>query len=155
MDNIEIAIETVNELLTPKDLISICIEAGNVVELLGVIRDTDEDLLLDMIVSQYSPGDFWSLSELSEWFNDNCVIADFFDIEGEIDKYIGNHSPEEVYGTDFMSTYVMENYSHEIIDNSWEGILEQVKEVYNPEDVFEKDNLEAWAEQNGYVKEEK
>ena len=50
---------------------------------------------------------------------------------------------------DFLNYFVSEVISSSALENA----IDWIKEKLEPEDVFDKDQLENWAEQNGYIKE--
>jgi len=43
----------------------------------------------------------------------------------------------------------------EVIEIEDESLLEHVQNYFNPEDVFEQNDLEEWAKSNEYIKEQK
>jgi len=63
-----------------------------------------------------------------------------------------NLSPGDVFEEDEIARHAAANIE---IDDvySERSILDFVRGTYNPEDVFDARDLDAWAEENGYVKE--
>jgi hypothetical protein len=49
---------------------------------------------------------------------------------------------------------IIDSYAVNNIDIDEDVILEEVKKNFYPEDVFSVEQLDRWAEENGYVKEE-
>ncbi len=83
-------------------------------------------------------------------FADQLFPADPLDTAIEWIK--ANLSPDDVFDEDALAEHARNNIE---IDDvySERNILDYVAGTYNPSEVFETRELEAWAEDNGYVKE--
>ncbi len=54
--------------------------------------------------------------------------------------------------TEFMERVIHENFNRGQL--FFNDALNWITETFEPEEVFDKSRLEAWAEENGYIKEE-
>ena len=73
-------------------------------------------------------------------------------LDAAIEWIKANLSPGDVFDEEQLAEHARNNIE---IDDvySERNILDYVQGTYSPEDVFDARDLEAWAEENGYVKE--
>lgn len=109
-------------------------EVFDMVDLLGVVKE-GQDLL-----------DMYDIKTVVECFLENCDVEEYVDATSIVDNYLDNNTPEEAFGTIFLRDYFLENYHGEMV--------EHIRSVDDPEDVFAEDELVKWAERNGWVKKE-
>lgn len=131
------------------------IEVDEVIELLmdvvggeALLEEIDEDEIESYVVNNF---------DIPDLFLQNHTIQDYIDWDEMKNNISATETPEDLYGSEWMLGYVMENYAGHVMENyrsdMREDIILELQDDDNPEDVYSEDQLREWAESNGYVKE--
>jgi hypothetical protein len=123
-------------------------------ELISTIREEftpddffDDEAIVEWVTDNRSPDDVFNTDVLCDWFIENQDVRDYVDIAEEA---CNCYTPSELYGEDYLQEYLFEMYA----DDLREQALQDVKDSMDPDEVFEEDELEQWARDNGFIKED-
>jgi len=92
-----------------------------------------------------SPDDVFAVEVLQDWFVENNDVRDYIDVAEEATEL---YTPGELYGEDYLREYLNEMYYDDIMETA----LENIKDNSAPDEIFDDDELEEWARENGFVK---
>jgi len=108
----------------------------------------DDDQISEYVAENLDADDVYDCAYLDEWWRDHNDPWDCIDEDDLISYACDRFTALEIYGEEHMRDLLEEIFHDEI----FESCVENLRENYAPEEVFEEDELEEWARDNGFVK---